>query len=161
MNNGYILDTTYDTPTKEPRTAYDMTMYNKVLNHFVSLLPEKVVARIFGEREEHVLDTTVIKEFLSTPKATMYNGWTLRALIPNMIGWMEMACFPSEEIINVVFFSEDGRKVRCCCVEVLQCHGSVKDYPVFCHDLKTNKQCVYRDVAWAFDPNRTVGWEDC
>lgn len=160
MNNGYIPDTTYDAPTREPRTAYDMTMYNKVLDHFISLSPEKVVARIFGEREEHVLDATVIKEFLSTPKATMYNGWTLRALIPNMIGWVEMACFPLEEIINIVFFNEKGRKVRCCCVEVLQCHGSVKDYPVFCHDLKTNKQCVYRDVAWAFASNRTVGWAD-
>lgn len=90
MNNGYIPDTAYDTPTREPRSAYDMTMYNKVLDHFVSLSPEKVIARIFGEREEHLLSLSDIKEFLSTDKA-IHEGWTLCCKLPNVEYRFEIA----------------------------------------------------------------------
>lgn len=154
---GYIFDTIYDEPKRDSHVEYDMTTYNKLLDHFISLSPKMVVARIFGEGEEHLLAPSAIKEFLSTQKAT-YEGWTLCCQIPNVNYHMEMGCFPLEENINVVFFDDKHRVVRASCIEVLQCHGSGKDYPVFCHDLKTNKQDVYCDVAWAFDPNRTI---DC
>lgn len=155
MNNGYIPDTTYDTPTREPCSAYDITMYNKVLDHFVSLSPEKVIARIFGECEEHLLSLSDIKEFLSTDKA-IHEGWTLCCKLPNVEYRFEMACFPLEENINIVFFAGDRDVVRASSVEVLPCRGSEKDYPVFCYDVKTNNQCAYRDLERAFDPSKEV-----